>query len=284
MHSFWASRRIQGATPTSPGAMTVWDFLRLSTSLFVGIICVISVSLPLLLLIVNIPGISVNSSLHHDFQTVSVVPVVQWSNVPGLRSAVELRWLWSSLNLTFFVGLFPKERIDRLVGWMKSVKMYFRMRSAARFSRKKFHIDNNGRAWHRSAQDAASHGSLPVYFSRAETPVIPSIIRQSTLAPTFISRVSSGQLYQHEALFPMPEFDIHSKIAQVGETIQPIEHTEPEETPQPNQHPQPSLSLHQSEPILTPTTSMLTLADVIYPASSLGEASSYRTCEELIGS
>jgi len=132
IHSFWTQRRRQGSTPTSSETMTLKHFLRLSISLFLGIICTTIVSLSLLLLVVNYPGISVNS-LHHDFQTVQVVPVIQWSLVPPLRAAVELRWLWASSSFTLSVGLFPKERLEWIVGLLASAKMYVRMRLADHF-------------------------------------------------------------------------------------------------------------------------------------------------------
>jgi len=112
--------------------MTIKHFLRLSISLFLGIICTTIVSLSLLLLVVNYPGISVNS-LHHDFQTVQIVPVIQWSLIPPLRAAVELRWLWASSSPTLSFGLFPKERLEWFVGLLASAKMYFRMRLASHF-------------------------------------------------------------------------------------------------------------------------------------------------------
>ena len=135
IHSFWTQRRRQGSTPTSSETLTLKHFLRLSISLFLGIICTAIVSLSLLLLVVSYPGISVNS-LHHDFQTVQVVPVIQWSLVPPLRAAVELRWLWTSSSFTLSVGLFPKERLEWIVGLLASAKMYVRMRFVDHFLNK----------------------------------------------------------------------------------------------------------------------------------------------------
>jgi len=45
IHSIWAPRRKQGTTPTSSETMTPCHFLRLSISLFLGIVCAGSVSL-----------------------------------------------------------------------------------------------------------------------------------------------------------------------------------------------------------------------------------------------
>ena len=132
IHSVWASRRRRGVTPTSSETVTLGHFLRLSISLFFGIFCTGSVSLFLLLGTVSSPGISVNS-VHHDFQTVSIIPTAQWSLIPQLRNAVKLRWLWASLSFTLSAGLFPKERIDWVVGLLTSARMYFRMRLATHF-------------------------------------------------------------------------------------------------------------------------------------------------------
>jgi len=109
--------------------MTFHHLLRLSTSLFVGIICTSSFSLFLLLSIVNNSNISVNS-LHHDFQTVYIITADRWSRNPQLRAAVELRWLWASLGFALTIGLLPKERVDRLLGWFAATNLYVRARSA----------------------------------------------------------------------------------------------------------------------------------------------------------
>jgi len=263
--------------------MTLRHFLRLSVSLFLGIICTTIVSLSLLLLVVNYPGISVNS-LHHDFQTVQIVPVIQWSLIPPLRAAVELRWLWTSSSFTLSVGLFPKERLEWLVGLLASAKMYVRMRLAGRFLNRNFMLNNDfDRAWNRSISNADCHGSLPVYISRAssEPPTIPPLIRQSTLAPTLGSRLSSAQSFRPEVLLRTSQFDIRSKPLPADDTVRPSEHSGPQETSQSNEPHQPNPSPHQNNPVPSPAASMLTLADSTYLAPSLGGASSYRTCESI---
>ena len=116
--------------------MTLHHLLRLSTSLFLGVICTSSFSLLLLLSVVNNSNISVNS-LHHDFQTVSIITTDQWSHNPQFRAAVELRWLWASLGFTLTIGLLPKERVDRILGWFAATKLYVRKRLAG-FASSKF--------------------------------------------------------------------------------------------------------------------------------------------------
>lgn len=108
--------------------MTLYH-LRLSISLFLGIICTSSFSLFFLLSILNNPKISVNS-LHHGFQTVYTITTDLWSRNPQLRTAVELRWLWVSLSFALTIGLLPEGRADRLPGWLAVAKLYVRTRSA----------------------------------------------------------------------------------------------------------------------------------------------------------
>jgi len=215
VHSIRTKRRKEGVTPTSTETMTRERLLRVSISLFLGTVCTSSIALFLLLRITSNSQISVDS-LHHDFQTVYIITADQWTRNPWLRTAVELRWLWASLSVVLGIGLFPKERIGQVVGWFASVKMYIRMRR-----------------WHRSALNSVCHGSLPVYISRtpspsySDVPIIPSLPRLSTLAPTFGSRVSS-MLYQPEVIPPVPVLDTRSK-SQVWETVRPNVPPEPQE-------------------------------------------------------
>jgi hypothetical protein len=97
-------------------------------SLFIGIFCTGSISLFLLVWIVDRSNISVDL-LRHDFQTVYILTTDQWSRNPHLRTAVELRWLWAFSNLTLLIGLFPQERTSQIHGWLASVEMYTRTRS-----------------------------------------------------------------------------------------------------------------------------------------------------------
>jgi hypothetical protein len=181
-------------------------------------------------------------------------------------------------------GFIPK-RADRLACWIVRVRQDVCPNEVGSpFFQWKFHVDNHGRAWHRSASDAACHGSLPVYISRAssEPPIIPPLIRQSTLAPTLSPQPSSVQSYRPEVLPHTSRLDIRSKPPQAGDRMRPSEPSEPQETSQSNESPQSSRPPHKSKPALSSAASMLTLADSIYPAPSLGGASSYRTCEESI--
>ncbi|KAF9651327.1 STE3-domain-containing protein [Thelephora ganbajun] len=227
IHLIWAPRRNEGVALMSPETMTFCHFLRLSVSTFLGIVCTSSISLFLLLWIINDSNISVNS-LHHDFQTVYIITTDRWSRNPQLRTAVKLRWLWASMSFALTIGLFPKERADRLLGWLASAKVYARTR-----------------VWHRSTLNAICHGSLPVYISRSsssssygEAPAIPSLVRQSTLAPTFSSRVSSVQFHQPEVSLHTSERDARSNLSQPYETIRPNEPSELQETSQPSELPQ----------------------------------------------
>jgi len=129
IHLIWVPRHKQGETRKSSEVVTIHHLLRPSTSLFLGIICTSSFSLFLLLSIVNNSSISVNS-LHHDFQTVYIITTDQWSRNPQFRAAVELRWVWASLGFALTIGLLPKERADRLLGWLAATKLYIRTRSA----------------------------------------------------------------------------------------------------------------------------------------------------------
>lgn len=131
IHLVLSQGRGQRAPSAPPEMVALSHSLRTLASLFVGVVCTSSASLLLLVWIVNNPNISVNS-LHHDFQTVDVLPTNQWSHNPKLRAAVELRWLWLSSSFALMIGLFPKERANRLLAWFVSVKMYFRTRLATR--------------------------------------------------------------------------------------------------------------------------------------------------------
>lgn len=178
---------------------------------------------------------------------------------------------------------FTPQRTDRLACWTAGVRQDVCPNEVGSlFFQRKFRFDSHDRAWHRSASNTVCHGSLPVYITRAssEAPIIPSIIRQSTLAPTFSSRPPSVHSYRPEVLPHPSKLDIRSRPSQAGDTMRLSEPSEPQETFQSNELPQLSQFLHQSKPVLSPTASMLTLADSIYPAPSLGGASSYRTCEE----
>lgn len=240
--------------------------------MFLGIVSTGSFSLFLLLLLVNTPGISVNS-LHHDFQTISVIPTLQWSIVPPLRAAVELRWLWASLGPGLTVGLFPKERVDRVLRWLAAPRTYIRMRWAADSFRNPIHIDNHDRKWHQEVSNAAPHGSLPVYISRTssssygETFAIPPLILQ----PTAANSRGSFVLHQPSGVTPhIPE----PKISRSWESIRPDEPVESQETSQPVP-PLPSRSLQRGEPRLNPVVSIPVLADSIWLADSI-----YRSHEE----
>lgn len=105
--------------------MTLYRFLRIYISLFVGIVCTSSITLFLLVWIAENSHITADS-LHRDFQTVYTLTTDQWLRDPQLRGAVELRWVWVSLALALAVGLFPEERANRIFYWLVSVQMYAR--------------------------------------------------------------------------------------------------------------------------------------------------------------
>ncbi|KAF9778694.1 GPCR fungal pheromone mating factor [Thelephora terrestris] len=126
-YSIWAPRGEPRTSPASPETLTLYCFLRLYVSLFIGIVCTSSISLFLLAWVIDNSNISVNS-LHHDFQTVYILTTDQWLRNPQLRTAVELRWLWISSSLVLAFGLFPNERAKQLFGWLASVKVYVRTR------------------------------------------------------------------------------------------------------------------------------------------------------------
>ena len=241
----WVSRQIQGEIPTSSGRTTLRHLLRLSISLFLGVALTGSFSLLLLLSIVNnTENISVDS-LHHDFQTIYVITTDQWLRNPQLHTAVELRWLWATLGLGLAIGLFPKERVDWILGLFAGIRLYIRKRSVAfSFFQNAFHIDNHDRMWYRSASAAFSHGSLPVYISRSsssthgETPILPSLNRQSTLALTDSSRVSSVPRQQLEVPPHIPQPDTRS-----WESIRRNGHSKSQRTSQPGELPQLNQSL-----------------------------------------
>ena len=128
IYTIWVPRRERGVALPPPETMTLSRFLRLYISLFIGIVCTSSVSLFLLVWVVNDPNISVDS-LHHDFQTVYVLTTDQWSRNPQLRTAVELRWLWAFLSIVLTVGLFPNERLNQLLRWLAPVKVHVRTRT-----------------------------------------------------------------------------------------------------------------------------------------------------------
>lgn len=132
IYSLWVPRGGQRTPTASPEALTLCRFLRMYISLCIGIVCTSSISLFLLVWIVDNSNISVNS-LHHDFQTVYILTADQWSRNPQLRTAVELRWLWVFSSVVLTIGLFPNERARRLLGWLTSVKAYVRTRSATFF-------------------------------------------------------------------------------------------------------------------------------------------------------
>ena len=111
----------------SPETLTLYHFLKIYISLFLGVVCTSSASLFLLVWITNNSHISIDS-LHHDFQTVYVLTTDQWSRDPQLRTAIELRWLWASLSIVLAVGLFPNERAKKLFGLLVSAKLYIRTR------------------------------------------------------------------------------------------------------------------------------------------------------------
>ena len=160
-HFIWAPGFNQGETQKSYGAITLHHLLRVSTSLFLGIICTSSFSLFLLLSIVNNSKISVNSLLH-DFQTVYIISTDRWSRSPQFRAAVELRWLWASLGFALAIGSLPKERADRLVGWLATAKLYIQERSANYCFRNTLHTQRGSR-----------QGVAPVYFECC-LPWVPS--------------------------------------------------------------------------------------------------------------
>ena len=278
----WIPRREPRAVPTLPETMTLGRFLRIYISLFIGIVCTSSISLFLLAWIVNNQNISVNS-LHHDFQTVYIVTTDQWLHNSQLRAAIELRWLWVSSSLALTIGLFPSEIANRLLRWLTSVKMY------VSFSLITEYINGNDRVQNRSISNAICHGSLPVYISRSssssysEAPVIPPLVRLSTLAPTFGSQATSVGHQQPDILPQTSDRDARSFLSQTcdGETIRPNVPSEPKEALQPCDSLQLSRSSQQTERVVNPTASVLTLADSTYPPSSFGRASSaFRTCEE----
>lgn len=128
IYSVWLPRREQRGTPVSPETLTLYHFLKIYISLFLGVVCTSSASLFLLVWITNNSHISIDS-LHHDFQTVYVLTTDQWSRDPQLRTAIELRWLWASLSIVLAVGLFPNERAKKLFGLLVSAKLYIRTRT-----------------------------------------------------------------------------------------------------------------------------------------------------------
>jgi len=271
IYSIWVPRRERRVTPPPPETMTLFRFLRIYLSLFIGVVCTSSVSLFLLVWIVNSPGIPVDS-LHHDFQTVYILTTDQWSHNPQLRTAIQLRWLWASSSVALAIGLFPTERANQLLRWLASAKVYVLTRGQ-----------------HRSISNTVSHGSLPVYISRTPSPphsgapVIPPLVRQSPLAPTLCSRASAVEDQRSETLPKTSERDTRSSLSQLcdNETIRPHAHSEPEEAPQHCDPLEPSRSSEQTERVPNSAVSTVTLADSTYPASSVGRTSSaYRTCEE----
>jgi hypothetical protein len=267
--------------------MTPYNFLRIYISLLIGIICTTSVSLFLLAWIINSSNISVDS-LHHDFQTILVITADQWSHNPELRTAIDLRWLLLSSSIALMVGLFPNDRANRLLRWLASIKMYVRTRFSAHPSRIALILTDHDSAPHRSISNVICHGSLPVYISQSsislhsEAPAIPSLVRQSTLAPTFCSRASPVEHQQPEPLPQTSERDTRSSLSQPcdSETIRPKAASEPKETSQPYDASEPSRSSQQTERV---PASMLALAGCTCPPSSFeGASSAHRTCEEAL--
>ena len=159
--------------------MTLHHLLRLSTPLFLGIMCTGSFSLFLLLSIVNNSDISVNS-LHRDFQTVYIITTDQWSRNPQLRAAVELRWLWASLSFSLAIGLFPKERANRLFGWLAAPKLYVRARSADSFFQNTLHAQQGLR---QSMAPINFGCRLPRISSRVRLPNFELIPRRNPYHP-----------------------------------------------------------------------------------------------------
>lgn len=133
IYSLWVPRRQRRVSPTSTEMITLGQFLRIYISLFIGIICTSSVSLFLLVWIVNDSNISFDS-LDHDFQTVYILTTDQWSSNPQLRAAIELRWLWVFSSIVLTIGLFPSERAHQLLRWLASIKTCVRTSLAARSS------------------------------------------------------------------------------------------------------------------------------------------------------
>lgn len=119
VYSVWIPRQERRVASTSPETMALSHFLRIYISLFVGIVCTSCVSLFLLVWIVNNSNVSVDS-LHRDFQTVYILTTDQWSRNPQLRIAIELRWLWISSGIVLAIGLFPNERANRLLRWLRT--------------------------------------------------------------------------------------------------------------------------------------------------------------------
>lgn len=224
----WVSRRKRRGSRASSETITLPHLLRLPISLFLGIFSTCFFSLLLLLFLVNTPNISVDS-LHHDFQTVSIVPAVQWWNIPPFRAAVELRWLWASLGPGLATGLFPKERADRILGFLTAPVRQYRMKSEAFSSSGLTHADDYNRKWHQSVLRAAPDGSLPVYISRTsgssygEMPAVPPLVLQPTPAPYQQPETSSPH--------HIPEPDLQSKFSWPWETfIRPDEPFEFQDT------------------------------------------------------
>lgn len=275
IYSIWVPRRA-GTTQTPPETITLCYFLRIYVSLFIGVVCTSSISLFVLIWIFSRSNISVDS-LHHDFQTVYILTTDQWSHNPQLHTAIELRWLWLSSSIALTIGLFSNERTNRLIRWLTSVKVYIRMRSVVHFSHITYSpIDDRDRAQRRSFSNAVCHGSLPVYISQTsissygEAPAIPPLVRQSTLAPTLGSRVSSAEHRQPEALPQASERGTQSSFSQLfdSETIRPNAPPQPEKNPQPCDPSQSSRSSQQTERVRDPAASMVTLGDSTYPQAS----------------
>jgi hypothetical protein len=282
IYSIWIPRRERRVASTSQETMTLSHFLRIYISLFVGIVCTSSVSLFLLVWIVNDSNVSVDS-LHRDFQTVYILTTDQWSRNPQLRTASRI---------AVALGIFGHRTRHRFIPERKSQPTSSLALKISRVGSSLFsdhsHINVHDRVRHRSISNVLCHGSLPVYIPRSsssysEAPAIPSLVRQSTLAPTFGSRVTSVEHQQPEVPPQISGRDTQSSLSQPcdSETIRPNAPSETEETLRPCNPLQPSRSSQQTERVRNPTASTLTLTDSTYLVSSFGEASStHRTREE----
>ena len=175
---------------------------------------------------------------------------------------------------------FTPERTGRPHSWVVCGHQAIRSKEVSGICFFKIRYKLNGghdRTWHRSTSNAVCHGSLPVYVSRTsssfygETPTIPPLARQSTLAPTFISGGSPVLHPQPKTLPHVPEQGTQSKLPQSRESFQ---------TSEPSELPQSSRLSQQSAPFPDSVAFVMTLADSISPTSSVGRASSYQTCEE----
>lgn len=135
------------------------------------------------------------------------------------------------------------------------------------------HVDHPGRTFHRSASNAICHGSLPVYISRSSTsssevPAIPPLARQSTLSPSFRSRVTSGEEHQPGVLPQNSRSDTRSSPSQPCDAEQETRLDvpfKPQGTFHPREVPRSSRSPQPTERAISSMASISTLVNTTHP-------------------